>query len=146
MRLSISVALPLLLPLRVVLTRVPMSPTNQRAGITAAAIAYFLWGLFPLYWSLLAAVPNSQLLAHRVAWCAVAVWLYLLLRGEGGWWRSLPLKVAGWLTLSALLNSWASTPAMSSIPAWAISLRPWSTCCLACWCYVSACRCCNGWL
>ena len=105
MRLSISVALPLLLPLRVVSTRVPMSPTNQRGGITAAAVAYFLWGLFPLYWSLLAAVPNSQLLAHRVAWCAVAVWLYLLLRGDAGWWRSLPLKVAGWLTLSALLIS-----------------------------------------
>ena len=89
MRLSISVALLVLLPLRAVLPRVPMSLTNQRGGFAAAAIAYFLWGLFPLYWSLLAAVPNSQLLAHRVAWCAVAVWLYLLLRSDAGWWRGL---------------------------------------------------------
>ena len=82
-----------------------MSSTSQRGGIAAAASAYFMWGLFPLYWSLLAVVPNSQLLAQRVAWCAVAVWLYLVLRGDAGWWRNLSWKLIGWLTLSAVLIS-----------------------------------------
>jgi chloramphenicol-sensitive protein RarD len=82
-----------------------MSPTSPRGGIAAAAIAYFTWGLFPLYWRLLAQVPTFQLLAHRVAWCAVAVWIYLLLKGDGSWWRTLPTRVMGMLVASSVLIS-----------------------------------------
>jgi chloramphenicol-sensitive protein RarD len=82
-----------------------MSPTSPRAGIAAAAIAYFTWGLFPLYWKLLASIPTFQLLAHRVAWCAVAVWIYLLLKGDGSWWRTLPARVIGMLLASSVLIS-----------------------------------------
>jgi chloramphenicol-sensitive protein RarD len=82
-----------------------VSPTIPRAGIAAAAIAYFAWGLFPLYWSLLVSVPTFQLLAHRVAWCAICVWIYLLLKGDGSWWRSLPARVVGMLVASSVLIS-----------------------------------------
>ena len=34
----------------------------------AAAASYLLWGLFPLFWHLLAAVEATELIAHRVVW------------------------------------------------------------------------------
>jgi len=82
-----------------------MPSSTQRGGIAAAAIAYFIWGLFPLYWSLFRGVPTFQLLAHRVAWCAVAVWLYLLLKGDGGWWRRLESGTVVRLVGTSLLIS-----------------------------------------
>ena len=34
----------------------------------AASASYFFWGLFPLFWHLLAAVDATELIAHRVVW------------------------------------------------------------------------------
>jgi chloramphenicol-sensitive protein RarD len=82
-----------------------MTAISNRGGFAAAAAAYFIWGLFPLYWRLLASVPSAQLLAHRVAWCAVVVWLFLLLRGEGAWWRGITPRVWGMLAGSAVFIS-----------------------------------------
>src|SRR5437868_3982169 len=77
----------------------------QGSGTFAAAAAYFIWGLFPLYWSLLGEVPTVQVLAHRAAWCALSVWLYLALLGRGRWWQGLHPRVLGMLTATALLIS-----------------------------------------
>ncbi len=51
-----------------------------RSGTAAAAAAFFLWGLFPLYWKMLAAVPALEIVAHRTAWGFVAVGLWVSLR------------------------------------------------------------------
>jgi len=79
--------------------------TETRRGLLAAMGAYLLWGLFPLYIKLLITVPSVQVLAHRGLWCAVLVWALLLLRGEGGWWRTAPRKTLRALTLTAVLIS-----------------------------------------
>jgi chloramphenicol-sensitive protein RarD len=78
---------------------------TQGRGALAALGAYFIWGLFPLYWSLLGEVPVVQVLAHRAAWCAVTVWLLLALQGQGRWWRGLERRVVLMLTASSLLIS-----------------------------------------
>ncbi len=57
------------------------APELDRRGLLAALSAYALWGVFPLYWALLATVPALQIIAHRVLWCVVFVLLYLSLRG-----------------------------------------------------------------
>jgi len=44
---------------------------QQRAGVVAAAAAYLMWGLFPLYFRALRGVPAAEVLAHRVAWSAL---------------------------------------------------------------------------
>jgi chloramphenicol-sensitive protein RarD len=44
---------------------------QQSAGVAAAASAYLMWGLFPLYFHALQGVPASEVLAHRVAWSAL---------------------------------------------------------------------------
>ena len=41
---------------------------SERAGILYGIGAYGLWGMFPLYWKRLAAVPSMQILAHRIIW------------------------------------------------------------------------------
>lgn len=86
-----------------------MSSPAQRRGFAAGVAAYFIWGLFPLYWNLFRTLPTFELLAHRIAWCAVAVWLYLVIKGEGGWWRGLSVATVARLALSSALISvnWA---------------------------------------
>lgn len=79
--------------------------TASRGGAPAAMTAFLIWGLFPLFWSLLGALPAFQLLAHRAAWCAVAVWLFLLLRGDLAWMATLTRRQFGWLALGGTLIS-----------------------------------------
>lgn len=43
------------------------------AGVGAAVGAYALWGLFPLYWPLLAPAGSVEILAHRIAWTLVGM-------------------------------------------------------------------------
>jgi chloramphenicol-sensitive protein RarD len=40
-------------------------------GISYAIVAYGIWGLFPLYWKPLQAVPALQVLGHRIIWSFV---------------------------------------------------------------------------
>lgn len=52
-------------------------------GVLYAAGAYIVWGLLPIFWKLLQAVPALEILAHRIAWaCVVTV---LLVAGLGMW-------------------------------------------------------------
>jgi chloramphenicol-sensitive protein RarD len=78
---------------------------NAQRGAVAAALAFFIWGLFPLFWSRLTDVPALQVLAHRAVWCAVAVWLFLFVRRDVGWMRGVKPRLAGLLALGGLLIS-----------------------------------------
>lgn len=62
---------------------------ESRKGLAAAALAFVIWGLFPLYWHLLKAVPSDQIIAHRIVWSAVLLCLLLCLRDGLGWLRSI---------------------------------------------------------
>jgi chloramphenicol-sensitive protein RarD len=75
----------------------------MRQGLLAAICAYLIWGLFPLYWKLLAAVPALEIMAHRIVWCALFVGLWLTLRDGWGWLRQLSPRLLALLGASALL-------------------------------------------
>jgi len=47
--------------------------TSTRRGTLYGAGAYLLWGLFPLYWPLLAPAGALEVLAHRILWSLVVV-------------------------------------------------------------------------
>jgi chloramphenicol-sensitive protein RarD len=47
--------------------------TDQRRGFFAGAAAYFMWGLFPLYWPLLKPAGALEILSHRVAWSVLTM-------------------------------------------------------------------------
>jgi chloramphenicol-sensitive protein RarD len=44
---------------------------NEKIGVLYAALAYFLWGILPLYWKILKYVPAEEILAHRIFWSFV---------------------------------------------------------------------------
>ena len=75
----------------------------DRRGLAAAISAYVLWGVFPLYWVMLKAVPAMQIIAHRVVWCGVFVVAYLMwIEGRGWLRRSVACgQDAGWSTACA---------------------------------------------
>lgn len=51
---------------------------EHRRGLILGATAYGMWGLFPLYWTLLAAAGAIETLAHRMIWALVVVVVVLL--------------------------------------------------------------------
>jgi chloramphenicol-sensitive protein RarD len=57
-------------------------------GFSAALSAYVIWGLFPLYYHQLSAVPAVEVLCHRILWSAVLCLALLAARGKLGELRS----------------------------------------------------------
>lgn len=81
------------------------SVSADRRGLWVAAASFVLWGLMPLYWHLLKAVPSLQIVAHRVIWSAALVVAWLLWKQGRGWLRAaLARPRAAWmLALSGAL-------------------------------------------
>lgn len=50
-----------------------------QSGWSQAFIAYFVWGLFPIYWYFLRHVPALEILAHRIIWSVVILGLIVML-------------------------------------------------------------------
>lgn len=65
------------------------SDDQSRKGLLAAALAFVIWGLFPLYWHLLKAVPSDQIIAHRIVWSAVLLCVLLCARQGLQWLRTI---------------------------------------------------------
>src|SRR5258708_2274428 len=51
-------------------------------GFTATAVAFAIWGLFPLYFHPLRQISAFQIIAHRVVWSCVFVLVWTAMRGE----------------------------------------------------------------
>ena len=56
----------------------------SRRGLAAAAAAFSIWGLFPVYLHALSGVSALQVIAHRIAWSCLFLMTWLLLRGQLG--------------------------------------------------------------
>lgn len=77
----------------------------QNKGILCAFGAYFIWGLFPIYWKLLKHVPAIQLIGHRIVWSFVLLGLFLLITRK---WKNLLVaasdtKILGIYFIAAVL-------------------------------------------
>ncbi|GAB1514743.1 EamA family transporter RarD [Actinophytocola sp. KF-1] len=62
---------------------------EHRRGIAFGVTAYGLWGLFPLYWSLLKSAGALETLAHRMIWSLVVVTGVLLWTRRLGSFRAV---------------------------------------------------------
>lgn len=60
-------------------------------GILYAFAAYFIWGLFPVYWKLLRHVPATQLIGHRIVWSFLLLAAMLLI---GRKWTGFRASIA----------------------------------------------------
>jgi chloramphenicol-sensitive protein RarD len=54
-------------------------------GILYATLAFFCWGLFPLYFHALEAVPPQEILAHRMLWSLLFLLVVLGVRRQWQW-------------------------------------------------------------
>lgn len=78
---------------------------DSRNGLVAGLIAYSLWGVFPIYFKLVAAVPPAEVLMHRIVWAVPFGALILFFRKQ---WPDVRRALSQrstvlWLSLSALL-------------------------------------------
>ncbi len=82
----------------------PMT-ADYRRGLWIAVASFVMWGLMPLYWHLLKAVPSLQIVVHRIVWSALLVVAYLVWKQGRGWLRAALAKprVAWMLALSGVL-------------------------------------------
>jgi chloramphenicol-sensitive protein RarD len=53
-------------------------------GLAAAAAAFTIWGLFPIYLHALRTVPATQVIAHRITWSCLFLLTWMLMRRELG--------------------------------------------------------------
>lgn len=52
---------------------------RTRQGVLFAIAAYTIWGVAPIYFKLLAAVPAAEILSHRIIWSFILVFGLILL-------------------------------------------------------------------
>jgi len=78
----------------------PHSLQEQRRGFAITAFTFTLWGLVPVYWHLLRAIPSQQIIAHRIIWSTVLVVAWLLLSNGLGWWKAIAAQPRALPTLA----------------------------------------------
>jgi len=81
-----------------------MSSSAQTKGAWYAALAYAVWGFFPIYWKFLSGISALQITCHRIVWSCV---ILLALVGRSSEWRTLwtavrSARVLGIYTAAAL--------------------------------------------
>lgn len=84
------------------------SRENTRLGIFAGIIAYITWGLVPIFFKQIAAVPAVEIIAHRVLWAMLLMTALIGFgRGFGDAWRvaRMPAQLAKIALASALVIS-----------------------------------------
>ncbi len=66
-----------------------MATADLRRGYILGLSAYIIWGLFPMYFKAIQAVPSLEIIVHRAIWSALFGALLLLVWKHPGWLREL---------------------------------------------------------
>src|SRR5512139_1681881 len=85
----------------------PLPAPSMPIGAVYAALAFAMWGVFPLYFRQIAQVPPGEILIHRIVWSLVFVVVLLTVRRQWGWLRPVlrQPRVLGAFAASAVLLS-----------------------------------------
>lgn len=59
-----------------------MQQKRTREGVLFALAAYVIWGLAPIYFKTIAHVPAFEILAHRIIWAFLLVWVLIITTGR----------------------------------------------------------------
>lgn len=89
-----------------------------RAGVLLTVGAYLFWGLAPVYWKLVAEVPATQLLAHRVVWSVVMLGALVAVQRR---WRELARVFASARVSATLLGTTALIAVNWLVFIWAMT-------------------------
>ncbi len=80
----------------------------MRKGIIYAAVCYSAWGIFPLYFKALQALPSLEILLHRMVWALVFLALVLTWRKQWAWLSTVRQQkklLAGFMLSAVLLST-----------------------------------------
>ena len=79
----------------------------MHSGVVYAALAFFWWGLFPLYFRIVPGINPGEVLAHRIVWCLLLMLALLAWRRQWAWLGPVlrQKKVLAAFVASALLLS-----------------------------------------
>lgn len=91
---------------------------EEKHGAAAALAAYFIWGLFSLYFKALGAVPAEEVLAHRIIGCTAFAFAVLTLAGGLGGVRAV---VADWRLVRTLIASSVAISINWGVFIWAVT-------------------------
>lgn len=64
----------------------------MKKGTIYGGIAYFLWGIFPVYWKLLKSVHPLEILCHRIVWSLLFVASILFIVKRWSWLKQLKTR------------------------------------------------------
>lgn len=92
--------------------------SDVRSGILAAAGAYLLWGILPLYFKMVGDVQPLVILAHRIVWSVPTAAVLIGIAGKG---RELIAAIANPKIVFALLASSLFIAANWTIYIWAVT-------------------------
>ncbi|MFW5487169.1 MAG: EamA family transporter RarD [Desulfovibrio sp.] len=83
----------------------PSGPDKTAMGAAYAVTAFVLWGLLPVYWKALLAVPPVEIFCHRVVWSLLFTALIITLQKRWGEIRAITVcpKILGMLLISCTL-------------------------------------------
>lgn len=87
-------------------------------GILYAALAFFSWGLFPLYFHALSEVAPMEILAHRMLWSLLFLVIVLTARSQ---WRWLPEVLKKPRVMASFLASAVLLTANWFVYIWAVN-------------------------
>jgi chloramphenicol-sensitive protein RarD len=75
---------------------------DRHRGVLFALACYGSWGLFPVFWKLVATIPATEVLAYRVVWSLLTVALLLAWKGR---WTEVSVLLASPRRLGILAAS-----------------------------------------
>ena len=71
-------------------------PIGTSLGGLYAALAFTIWGLFPLFFRHIAQVPAPEVLVHRIVWSLLLLLGVLTLRRQWAWLGRLRTSPGWW--------------------------------------------------
>ena len=75
---------------------------QTRQGLIYGILAYGFWGLVPIYFRSIRALPSDEILAHRIVWSAMLLGIIVTVARR---WRDVARCLADWRLLLPLLLS-----------------------------------------
>jgi len=82
----------------------PPSPDENThrsiSGVIFGASAFLIWGISPLYWKTLTAVPALEIVSHRVVWSLLILMPLILFRSR---WKDFLSVLTNWRTVTILI-------------------------------------------
>lgn len=93
-------------------------PQEKRLGVVYAMAAFLSWGILPLYFKAVGAVPTIEVLAHRIVWSLVFLLGLILARGQ---WASFTVLFRSRRTQLTLMTTTCLIATNWGVFIWAVN-------------------------